>query len=101
MFGDGSSLAMTGAFTLVDALTVDIPSGLRDYEARHRPQRVAKENAVTPAANLFVPATRVWASPCATSPSTQCHWSSRSAKLHRGWRFPRRPVTEYSFAETR
>jgi hypothetical protein len=55
MFGDGSSLAMTGAFTLVDALTVDIPSGLRDYEARHRPQRVAKENAVTPAANLFVP----------------------------------------------
>jgi 2-polyprenyl-6-methoxyphenol hydroxylase-like FAD-dependent oxidoreductase len=59
MFGDGSSLAMTGAFTLVDALTVDIPSGLRDYEARHRPQRVAKENAVTPAANLFVPATQV------------------------------------------
>jgi 2-polyprenyl-6-methoxyphenol hydroxylase-like FAD-dependent oxidoreductase len=59
LFGDGSSLAMTGAFTLADALTGDIPSGLRDYEARHRPQRAAKENAVTLAANLFVPATRV------------------------------------------
>jgi 2-polyprenyl-6-methoxyphenol hydroxylase-like FAD-dependent oxidoreductase len=40
-------------------LTRDIPSGLRDYEARHRPQRAAKENAVTLAANLFVPATRM------------------------------------------
>jgi 2-polyprenyl-6-methoxyphenol hydroxylase-like FAD-dependent oxidoreductase len=59
LFGDGSSLAMTGAFSLADALTVDIPSGLRDYEARHRPQRAVKENAVTLAANLFVPATRI------------------------------------------
>ena len=59
LFGDGSSLAMTGAFTLADALTGDIDSGLRDYEARHRPQRAAKENAVTLAANLFVPATRM------------------------------------------
>jgi 2-polyprenyl-6-methoxyphenol hydroxylase-like FAD-dependent oxidoreductase len=59
LFGDGSSLAMTGAFTLADALTDDIPSGLRDYEARHRPLRAAKENAVTLAANLFVPATRM------------------------------------------
>jgi 2-polyprenyl-6-methoxyphenol hydroxylase-like FAD-dependent oxidoreductase len=59
LFGDGSSLAMTGAFTLANALTGDIPSGLGDYEARHRPQRAAKENAVTLAANLFVPATRV------------------------------------------
>ena len=59
LFGDGSSLAMTGAFTLADALTGDIPSGLRDYEVRHRPQRAAKENAVTLATNLFVPATRV------------------------------------------
>jgi hypothetical protein len=36
----------------------DIPSGLRDYEAGHRPQRATKENAVTLAANLFIPATR-------------------------------------------
>ncbi len=59
LFGDGSSLAMTGAFTLADALTDDIPAALRTYEARHRPARVAKENSVTLAANLFVPAT--WA----------------------------------------
>ncbi len=59
LFGDGSSLAMTGAFTLADALTDDIPAALRSYEARHRPARVAKENSVTLAANLFVPAT--WA----------------------------------------
>jgi 2-polyprenyl-6-methoxyphenol hydroxylase-like FAD-dependent oxidoreductase len=58
LFGDGSSLAMTGAFTLADALTDDIPAALRTYEARHRPARVAKENSVTLAANLFVPATR-------------------------------------------
>jgi 2-polyprenyl-6-methoxyphenol hydroxylase-like FAD-dependent oxidoreductase len=59
LFDDGSSLAMTGAFTLADALTDDIPAALRTYEARHRPARVAKENSVTLAANLFVPAT--WA----------------------------------------
>jgi 2-polyprenyl-6-methoxyphenol hydroxylase-like FAD-dependent oxidoreductase len=57
LFGDGSSLAMTGAFTLADALGDDIPSGLRAYEARHRPQRAAKENSVTPAVRLLIPAT--------------------------------------------
>jgi 2-polyprenyl-6-methoxyphenol hydroxylase-like FAD-dependent oxidoreductase len=57
LFGDGSSLAMTGAFELADSLTGDIPAGLRAYEARHRPQRVAKENAVALATRLFVPAT--------------------------------------------
>ncbi len=57
LFGDGSSLAMTGAFTLADALGDDIPSALRAYEARHRPQRAAKENSVTLAARLLIPAT--------------------------------------------
>ena len=57
LFGDGSSLAMTGAFTLADALGDDIPSGLRAYEARHRPQRAAKETSVTLAAKLLIPAT--------------------------------------------
>ena len=47
----------TGAFTLADALGDDIPSGLRAYEARHRPQRAAKENSVTLAAKLLIPAT--------------------------------------------
>jgi 2-polyprenyl-6-methoxyphenol hydroxylase-like FAD-dependent oxidoreductase len=57
LFGDGSSLAMTGAFTLADSLTGDIPAGLRTYEVRHRPQRAAKENSVTYATRLFIPAT--------------------------------------------
>jgi 2-polyprenyl-6-methoxyphenol hydroxylase-like FAD-dependent oxidoreductase len=57
LFGDGSSLAMTGAFTLADALGDDILAGLRCYEARHRPQRAAKENSVTLAVRLLIPAT--------------------------------------------
>jgi 2-polyprenyl-6-methoxyphenol hydroxylase-like FAD-dependent oxidoreductase len=57
LFGDGSSLAMTGAFTLADALTGDVPAGLRAYEARHRPQRAAKENSVAYATRLLIPAT--------------------------------------------
>ncbi len=57
LFGDGSSLAMTGAFTLADSLAGDIPAGLRTYEARHRPQRAAKENSVAYAKRLLIPAT--------------------------------------------
>jgi 2-polyprenyl-6-methoxyphenol hydroxylase-like FAD-dependent oxidoreductase len=56
LFGDGSSLAMAGAYTLADSLAGDIPAGLRTYEARHRPQRAAKENAVAHATRLFIPA---------------------------------------------
>jgi 2-polyprenyl-6-methoxyphenol hydroxylase-like FAD-dependent oxidoreductase len=57
LFGDGSSLAMTGAYTLADALGADIPSGLRAYEARHRPARSEKENSVAQATRLLIPAT--------------------------------------------
>jgi 2-polyprenyl-6-methoxyphenol hydroxylase-like FAD-dependent oxidoreductase len=57
LFGDGSSLAMVGAFTLADALGDDIPAGLRAYEARHRPERAAKENSVAYATRLLIPAT--------------------------------------------
>jgi 2-polyprenyl-6-methoxyphenol hydroxylase-like FAD-dependent oxidoreductase len=57
LFGDGSSLAMTGAFTLADSLTGDIPAGLRTYEARHRPKRAAKENSVAYATRILIPAT--------------------------------------------
>ena len=59
LFGDGSSLAMIGAFTVADSVDGDIPAGLRAYEARHRPQRAAKENSVAYATRLFIPAT--WA----------------------------------------
>jgi 2-polyprenyl-6-methoxyphenol hydroxylase-like FAD-dependent oxidoreductase len=48
---------MTGAFTLADALGDDIPAGLRAYEARHRPQRAAKENSVALAVKVLIPAT--------------------------------------------
>ncbi len=57
LFGDGSSLAMTGAYTLADSLNGDIPAGLRTYEDRHRPQRAAKENSVAYATRLLIPAT--------------------------------------------
>jgi len=57
LFGDGSSLAMTGAFTLADALGDDVSAGLRAYEARHRPQRAAKENSVAYATRILIPAT--------------------------------------------
>jgi 2-polyprenyl-6-methoxyphenol hydroxylase-like FAD-dependent oxidoreductase len=57
LFGDGSSLAMVGAFTLADSLSGDIPAGLRTYEVRHRPQRAAKENSVAYATRLLIPAT--------------------------------------------
>jgi 2-polyprenyl-6-methoxyphenol hydroxylase-like FAD-dependent oxidoreductase len=57
LFGDGSSLAMTGAFTLADSLTGDVPAGLRSYETRHRPQRASKENSVAYATRLLIPAT--------------------------------------------
>jgi 2-polyprenyl-6-methoxyphenol hydroxylase-like FAD-dependent oxidoreductase len=57
LFGDGSSLAMTGAFTLAESLADAIRSGLQVYEARHRPQRAAKEDSVTLATKLFIPAT--------------------------------------------
>jgi 2-polyprenyl-6-methoxyphenol hydroxylase-like FAD-dependent oxidoreductase len=59
LFGDGSSLAMTGAFMLADALGDDIPAGLRTYEAAHRPQRASKENSVEFAVKVLIPATRV------------------------------------------
>jgi len=57
LFGDGSSLAMIGAFTLADSLDGDISTGLRTYEARHRPQRAAKENSAAYAKRLLIPAT--------------------------------------------
>jgi 2-polyprenyl-6-methoxyphenol hydroxylase-like FAD-dependent oxidoreductase len=57
LFGDGSSLAMAGAFTLADSLTGDIATGLRAYEARHRPLRAAAENSVATATRLLIPAT--------------------------------------------
>jgi 2-polyprenyl-6-methoxyphenol hydroxylase-like FAD-dependent oxidoreductase len=57
LFGDGSSLAITGAYTLVDSLGTDLADDLRRYEQRHRPRTDAKENSVRWATRLLVPAT--------------------------------------------
>jgi len=100
LFGDGSSLAMTGAFTLADSLTGDIPAGLRTYEVRHRPQRAAKENSVTYATRLFIPATTagIWARNLAMR---LISLAAGFAKLYSGTKSPSRPVAEYSFGDAR
>jgi 2-polyprenyl-6-methoxyphenol hydroxylase-like FAD-dependent oxidoreductase len=102
LFGDGSSLAMIGAFTLADALTGAIPAGLRAYEARHRPQRAAKENSVAYATRLLIPSTSAGIAvrnaaahlmPLVSRLQTCAKRSSR--------RSPSGVLAEYSFAENR
>jgi 2-polyprenyl-6-methoxyphenol hydroxylase-like FAD-dependent oxidoreductase len=60
LFGDGSSLAMAGAFTLAGALA-DAPSdhavAFRRYEATHRVLVEPKQRGVAQAASLLIPAT--------------------------------------------
>jgi 2-polyprenyl-6-methoxyphenol hydroxylase-like FAD-dependent oxidoreductase len=102
LFGDGSSLAMIGAFTLADSLDGDISAGLRSYETQHRPQRAAKENSVAYATRLLIPA-------------TSAGIALRNAAMHlmplvnaaarlgipRGKWHSRSGLPEYSFGETR
>ena len=115
LFGDGSSLAMTGAFTVAASLNGDIPAGLRSYEARHRPQRAAKENSVAYATRLLIPATSAGiavrnvamhlmplVNAAARLGVPRGKWHSPSPKLHSGRRSPTREgLLEYSFGETR
>jgi 2-polyprenyl-6-methoxyphenol hydroxylase-like FAD-dependent oxidoreductase len=61
LLGDGSSLAMTGATTLAEALvaTPDDPiTALRGYESRHRKLVNSRQRGHVLAAALLVPATR-------------------------------------------
>ncbi|WP_284754900.1 FAD-dependent monooxygenase [Arthrobacter sp. efr-133-R2A-120] len=61
LFGDGSSLAMTGAAILAEALaaTPDDPAAaLRGYESRHRRRANPRQRGHVLAAALLVPATR-------------------------------------------
>jgi 2-polyprenyl-6-methoxyphenol hydroxylase-like FAD-dependent oxidoreductase len=60
LFGDGSTLAMAGAFTLASALaeTPDVALALRRYEAAHRTLTAPKQKAVTQAAAMLIPATQ-------------------------------------------
>lgn len=61
LFGDGSTLAMAGAFTLAEELgrTPDDPAGaFRRYETAHRKLVEPKQRNVSTAAALLIPATR-------------------------------------------
>ena len=102
LFGDGSSLAMTGAFTLADSLNGDVSAGLRTYEVRHRPQRASKENSVAYATRLLIPAT----SAGIAVRNVAMHLMplvNAAARLGvpRGKWHSRSGLTEYGLAETR
>jgi 2-polyprenyl-6-methoxyphenol hydroxylase-like FAD-dependent oxidoreductase len=61
LFGDGSSLAMTGAATLADALAAhpgDHATAFARYQAAHRPRVLPKQAALRRASSLLVPRTR-------------------------------------------
>ncbi|WP_326819797.1 FAD-dependent monooxygenase [Streptosporangium sp. NBC_01756] len=62
LFGDGSTLAMTGAFTLAEELASspdDPQAAFRRYETTHRRLVEPKQRNVGQAAALLVPATRL------------------------------------------
>lgn len=61
LLGDGSTLAMTGAHTLAEALTshTDIADALRAYEQRHRKLVAPKQRSARMAAAWLVPKTRL------------------------------------------
>lgn len=60
LFGDGSTLAMTGAYTLAEALAAtpdDHVTALQAYETRHRALARTRQRGYTIAAVLLVPTT--------------------------------------------
>jgi 2-polyprenyl-6-methoxyphenol hydroxylase-like FAD-dependent oxidoreductase len=61
LFGDGSCLAMAGAFTLAEALaaTTDHDTALRRYETVHRRLVQPRQRRVNRAAGLLIPKTRL------------------------------------------
>ncbi len=61
LFGDGSTLAMAGAYTLAEELRrtpADAAAAFRRYEDRHRKLVEPKQRTVSTAAALLIPATR-------------------------------------------
>ncbi|MFE7797196.1 FAD-dependent monooxygenase [Nocardia sp. NPDC057440] len=61
LFGDGTTLAIAGAYTLAEPLTADPgdhEAAFRNYERQHRILVEPKLNGVTAAAALLIPATR-------------------------------------------
>lgn len=62
LFGNGSSLAMTGAATLAEALGAspdDHSAAFRAYETRHRPRARSQRCGYLVAGALLVPSTRI------------------------------------------
>lgn len=62
LFGEGSSLAMAGAYTLAQALAEhrdDLGQGLKAYEDEHRKVVAPKQKGFASAATLMVPTTRI------------------------------------------
>jgi 2-polyprenyl-6-methoxyphenol hydroxylase-like FAD-dependent oxidoreductase len=60
LFGDGSSLAMAGAFTLAEELAAssgDHQLAFRRYEAAHRTPVDLKQRNIARGASLLIPAT--------------------------------------------
>lgn len=61
LFGDGSTLALTGAATLAGALAAtpgDHAAAFRRYETTHRRRTRPKRHLMGPSARLLIPATR-------------------------------------------
>ncbi|MEU8820192.1 FAD-dependent monooxygenase [Actinoplanes sp. NPDC048796] len=78
LFGDGSSLAMAGAYTLAAALTdeADVATALRRYETRHRTLTDPKQRHIGRTTGLLVPRTR----PGLTARNAAARvWSARAA----------------------
>jgi 2-polyprenyl-6-methoxyphenol hydroxylase-like FAD-dependent oxidoreductase len=70
LFGDGSTLAMAGAFTLAEELAAapgDPETAFRRYESAHRRLVDPKQRGIGQAAALIVPAT-------VESSRPRCHW---------------------------
>ncbi|MET7402080.1 FAD-dependent monooxygenase [Dactylosporangium sp. NPDC005572] len=61
LFGEGSSLAMAGAYTLASALASapDVATALRRYEAEHRALTGPRQRHAGRAATLLIPKTRL------------------------------------------
>jgi 2-polyprenyl-6-methoxyphenol hydroxylase-like FAD-dependent oxidoreductase len=61
LFGEGSSLALSGAATLASALAgeADVATALRQYETRHRILVEPRQRGINRAATLLIPKTRL------------------------------------------
>jgi 2-polyprenyl-6-methoxyphenol hydroxylase-like FAD-dependent oxidoreductase len=61
LFGDGSTLAIAGAYTLAEAVgdRGNLEPALQQYETRHRALAIPRQKSMTLGASLLVPRTRL------------------------------------------